>query len=388
MLKRRLEAQIRTDLQSQPAVALLGPRQVGKTTLALAIAEAAPSIYLDLEDPADRDKLADPALYLAAHEDKLVILDEIQNTPDLFAILRGLIDKGRRKGRKVGRFLLLGSASIELLRQSSESLAGRIAYRELAPLDLAETGADTLDALWLRGGFPRSLLAKNDGLSLDWRRDFLRTYLTRDIPALEPRIPAETLRRLWTMLAHAQGTPLNASRLATSLSVSSPTVARYIDLLVDLLLVRRLQPYHANLGKRLVKAPKTYVRDSGVLHALLAVPTLNALLDHPIVGSSWEGFVIETLINCAPAWTSPFYYRTSAGAEIDLLLELPGSELWAIEIKRSLSPKVERGFHIACDDLQPARRLVVYAGTERLPLPHGVEAVGLFDLAAELAAIG
>ena len=387
MLKRRLEAQIRTDLQSQPAVALLGPRQVGKTTLALAIAEAAPSIYLDLEDPADRDKLADPALYLSAHEDKLVILDEIQNTPDLFAILRGLIDKGRRKGRKVGRFLLLGSASIELLRQSSESLAGRIAYRELAPLDLAETGADTLDALWLRGGFPRSLLAKNDGLSLDWRRDFLRTYLTRDIPALEPRIPAETLRRLWTMLAHAQGTPLNASRLATSLSVSSPTVARYIDLLVDLLLVRRLQPHHANLGKRLVKAPKTYVRDSGVLHALLAVPSRNALLDHPIVGSSWEGFVIETLINCAPAWTSPFYYRTSAGAEIDLLLELPGSELWAIEIKRSLSPKVERGFHIACDDLQPARRLVVYAGTERVPLPHGVEAVGLLELAAALTMI-
>ena len=244
-----------------------------------------------------------------------------------------------------------------------------------------------METLWLRGGFPRSLLAKNDGLSLDWRRSFLLTYLTRDIPALEPRIPAETLRRLWTMLAHAQGTPLNASRLATSLSVSSPTVARYIDLLVDLLLVRQLQPFHANLGKRLVKAPKIYVRDSGVLHALLAVPSRNALLDHPIVGSSWEGFVIETLINCAPAWTSPFYYRTSAGAEIDLLLELPGSELWAIEIKRSLSPKVERGFHSACDDLKPARRLVVYAGQERVLLPHGVEAVGLLELAAELATI-
>ena len=352
--------------------------------MALALAEAAPSIYLDLEDPADRDKLADPALYLSAHEDKLVILDEIQNMPDLFAILRGLIDKGRRKGRKTGRFILLGSASIELVRQSSESLAGRIAYRELAPLDIAETGAASLDTLWLRGGFPRSLLAKNDGLSLEWRRSFLLTYLTRDIPALEPRIPAETLRRLWTMLGHAQGTPVNASRLATSLSVSSPTVARYIDLLVDLLLVRRLLPYHANLGKRLVKAPKIYVRDSGVLHALLAVPTRNALLDHPIIGASWEGFVIESLINCAPSWTSPFYYRTSAGAEIDLLLELPGSELWAIEIKRSLSPKVERGFHIACDDLKPVRRLVVYAGTERVPLPHGVKAVGLFELAEEL----
>ena len=388
MIPRRLERVVQERLGHLPAVALLGPRQVGKTTLALAIAEATPSIYLDLEDPADRDKLADPALYLSAHEDELVILDEIQNAPDLFSTLRGLIDKGRRKGRKVGRFLLLGSASIELLRQSSESLAGRIAYRELAPLDIAETGADMLDTLWLRGGFPQSLLAKGDARSLDWRRDFLRTYLTRDVPALEPRIPAETLRRLWTMLAHAQGTPLNASRLATSLSVSSPTVARYIDLLVDLLLVRRLQPYHANLGKRLVKAPKTYVRDSGVLHALLAVPTRNALLDHPIVGSSWEGFVIETLINCAPAWTSPFYYRTSAGAEIDLLLELPGSELWAIEIKRSLSPKVERGFHSACDDLKPARRLLVYAGNERVPMAHDVEAVGLQTLAEQLTGMG
>ena len=384
MIRRRLEAQIRADLRDQAAVALLGPRQVGKTTLALAIAEGGPSIYLDLEDPADRDKLADPALYLTAHEDKLVIIDEIQNAPDLFSTLRGLIDKGRRKGRKTGRFLLLGSASIELLRQSSESLAGRIAYRELHPLDITEVGPEKLQALWLRGGFPQSYLARRDIISLDWRRDFLRTYLMRDIPLLEPRIPSETLRRLWTMLAHIQGTPLNASRLATSLAVSSPTVARYIDLLVDLLLVRRLPPFHSNLGKRLVKAPKFYVRDSGVLHALLAIPTRDALLDHPIVGASWEGFAIETLINCAPPWTSASFYRTSAGAEIDLLLELPGSELWAIEIKRSLSPKVERGFHIACDDVKPDRRLVVYAGQERVPMPHGIEAVGVPELAQEL----
>ena len=385
MLKRRLEGQIRADLEDQAAVALLGPRQVGKTTLALAIGEAGPSVYLDLEDPADRDKLAEPALYLAAHEDKLVIIDEIQNAPELFSTLRGLIDKGRRKGRKTGRFLLLGSASIELLRQSSESLAGRIAYRELHPLDITEVGSEKLDALWLRGGFPQSFLARGDARSLDWRRDFLRTYLTRDIPLLEPRIPAEALRRLWTMLAHNHGTPLNASRLATGLSVSAPTVVRYIDLLVDLLLVRRLVPFHANLGKRLVKAPKTYVRDSGVLHALLAIPTQAQLLDHPIVGPSWEGMVIETLIACAPAWTSAFYYRTSAGAEVDLLLELPGSRLWAIEVKRSLSPKVERGFHSACDDLKPERRLVVYAGSERVPLPHDVEALGLASLAQDLA---
>jgi len=384
MLKRRLQTQIRTDLDANAAVALLGPRQVGKTTLALAIAEERSSIYLDLEDPADRDKLVDPALYLGLHEDKLVVLDEIQNLPDLFGTLRGLIDKGRRKGLKIGRFLLLGSASVDLLRQSSESLAGRVAYRELTPLDIAEVGPEKRDSLWLRGGFPQSFLARGDARSLDWRRDFLRTYLTRDIPALEPRIPAETLRRLWTMLGHAQGTTLNASRLATSLNISSPTVVRYIDLLVDLLLVRRLMPYHANIGKRLVKSPKIYVRDSGLLHALLAVPTRDALFDHPIVGPSWEGFVIETLINCAPAWTAPFYYRTSAGAEIDLLLELPGGKLWAIEIKRTLSPKVERGFHVACEDLKPVRRLLVYAGDERVPMPHNVEAIGLHALAVAL----
>ena len=384
MIKRRLAIQILEDLEHQAAVALLGPRQVGKTTLAMTLSDPNPATYLDLENPADREKLADPALYLEAHAEKLVILDEIQNAPDLFNVLRGLIDKGRRKGRKNGRFLLLGSASVELLRQSSESLAGRIAYRELAPIDVTEIEQSGQNNLWLRGGFPESFLARGDGRSLDWRRDFLRTYLTRDIPALEPRIPAETLRRLWTMLAHGQGTPLNASRLATSLSISSPTVSRYIDLLVDLLLVRRLTPYHANLGKRLVKAPKIYVRDSGVLHALLAIPTHDALLDHPIVGASWEGFAVETLINCAPAWASPFYFRTAAGAEIDLLLELPDGKLWAIEIKRSLTPKVERGFHTACDDLRPARRLLVYAGNEPVPLSHGIEAMGLHHLAQEL----
>lgn len=382
---RRIQNQIATDLAASPAVALLGPRQVGKTTLALAIGHAAPSIYLDMEDPADRAKLADPGLYLSAHDDKLVILDEIQNLPGLFAILRGLIDKGRRAGRANGRFLLLGSASEELLRQSGESLAGRIAYRELPPIDITEIGTDgSRDQLWLRGGFPPSYLAADDATSFNWRRDFLRTYLTRDIPAFEPRVPAETIRRLWSMLAQSQGTALNASRLASSLSVSAPSVSRYLDLLVDLLLVRRLTPYHANLGKRLVKAPKVYVRDSGVLHALLGISSHAALLDHPVIGPSWEGFVVETLIDCAPAWTSAYYFRTSGGAEIDLLLELPGSELWAIEIKLSLTPRVEKGFHSACADLQPARRFVVYGGDERLPLAHNVEAIGLNELAGML----
>jgi hypothetical protein len=387
MLKRRIEALIRADLDDHPAVALLGPRQVGKTTLALEVAKAGPSVYLDLQNDADRDKLADPALYLQGHEDKLVVLDEIQNTPDLFPILRGLIDKGRRKGRQTRRFLILGSASGDLLGQSSESLAGRIAYRELAPLDITEVGQDHPDTLWLRGGFPQSFLARSDARSLDWRRNFLRTYLSRDIPAFEPRYPVETLRRLWTMLANGQGSILNASRLASSLGISSPTVSRYIDLLVDLLLVRRLQPYHANLGKRLVKSPKLYIRDSGVLHALLAIPSLAALNDHVIAGPSWEGFVIETLIDCAPAWSQPFFFRTAAGAEIDLLLELPGGRLWAIEIKRSLSPKVERGFHLARQDLKPERSFVVYAGEERLRLQDGVEAIGPSDLAAEFLAL-
>jgi uncharacterized protein len=384
MLNRRLQQQIVRDLQVLPAVALLGPRQVGKTTLARAVGQDTPSLYLDLEDPADRDKLVDAALFLQGHADKLVIIDEIHHAPNLFSVLRGLIDKGRREGREAGQFLLLGSASIELLRQSAESLAGRIAYRELAGLDVVETGAAQADALWVRGGFPRSLLARSEADSQDWRRDFLRTYLARDIPALGPRIPTESLRRLWTMLANNQGQPLNASKIASSLNVSVPTVTRYVDLLVDLLLVRRLQPFHSNTTKRLVKSPKVYVRDSGLLHSLLAIPDRDALFGHPVIGSSWEGFVIETLINCAPDWTTPFFYRTAAGQEIDLLLELPGGEMWAVEVKRSLSPKVEAGFHVACVDVKPARRFVVYGGTETLAMPHDIEALALHELAARL----
>ena len=389
MYLRRLQSQIFHDLSVHAAVALLGPRQVGKTTLARAVGATRPSVYLDLEDPADREKMTDPALFLRGHIDKLVIIDEIQNAPDLFAVLRGLIDQGRREGRKTGQFLLLGSASIELLRQSGESLAGRIAYRELKPLDITEVGAEgaAAESLWIRGGFPESYLAAREADSLDWRRDFLRTYLTRDIPALGPRIPTETLRRLWTMLANNQGTPLNAAKLASNLSVSAPTVQRYVDLLVELLLVRRLQPFHANTTKRLVKTPKVYVRDSGLLHALLTIPDRDTLFGHPVVGASWEGHVIETLIACAPDWATPFFYRTATGNEIDLLLELPGGELWAIEIKRSLTPKVEAGFHIACEDLKPARRFVVYGGTEAYPMPQGIEAAGLHDLASRLIAI-
>jgi len=300
MIPRRLLPALTTALAESPAVALLGPRQAGKTTLALEVAGSRPSIYLDLESEADRAKLAEPELYLAQHADKLVILDEIQRTPQLFRSLRGLIDAGRRRGQARGRFLVLGSASIDLLKQSSESLAGRIRYLELAPLDAGEVGRDRLDTLWLRGGFPDSLLADSDAASLRWRMDFIRTYLERDIPQLGPRIPAETLRRLWTMLSHQQGTLLNAAALARALAVDGKTVAAYLDLLVDLLLVRRLAPWHGNVRKRLVKSPKVYVRDGGLVHALLGIGDREALLSHPVAGGSWEGLAIESIIAAAP----------------------------------------------------------------------------------------
>jgi predicted AAA+ superfamily ATPase len=369
-------------------VALLGPRQVGKTTLALEVAKKRPAVYLDLESVADRARLSEPELYLAEHEDRLVILDEIQRTPQLFNSLRGLVDAGRRRGRGTGRFLVLGSASIDLLKQSSESLAGRIRYLELGTLDAGEVGRERLESLWLRGGFPESLLAGSDAASLRWRLDFIRTYLERDIPQLGPRIPAETLRRLWTMLAHQQGGLLNAAALARSLAVDGKTVAAYLDLLVDLLLVRRLPPWHGNVRKRLVKSPKVYVRDSGLVHALLGIGEREALLAHPVAGGSWEGLAIESLIAAAPAGTEAWFFRTAAGAEIDLLLTLPRRRKpWAIEIKRGVVPRLDRGFHLACDAVRPERRLVVYGGVERFPVAEGVQALPLIELSEELAAL-
>ncbi len=390
MIQRIAIGKVAEGLARQAAVALIGPRQVGKTTLALALAETRPSLYLDLESRPDRDKLSDPILFLKKHEDELVILDEIHRVPELFASLRGLIDQGRRKGKRTGRFLVLGSASMDLLRQSGESLAGRIAYVELAPFSAVEIekGDDAISRLWLRGGFPDSYLVENDRDSFSLRRGFIRTYLERDVPQFGPRIPAETLERLWTMLAHNQGSLLNASRLASGLSVSAPTVTNYVSLLVDLLLVRRLPPYHANVGKRLVKSPKTYVRDSGLVHALLGIETLDELLGHPVAGASWEGFVLESLLASAPERAQASFYRTAAGAEMDLVLQLGGKRgLWAIEIKRGLTAKPERGFHHALDDLKPYRAFVVYSGGERYPLGNNVEAISVRELASELEAL-
>lgn len=387
MIQRRLEDIIKEALLRSPSVALMGPRQVGKTTIALNISETVPSLYLDLESRLDLEKVRDIAAFHADNSDKLIILDEIQRLPEVFAPLRGIIDRERRKGNKTGQFLFLGSASIELLKQSSESLAGRIAYLELFPIDVleyAENDLDKINMLWLRGGFPESLLAKSPKNSMDWRWDFIKTYLERDIPQLGPRIPAETLERFWTMLAHNQGGVLNAANLGRSLEVSSVTVGRYLDLMADLLLVRRLQPWTYNVGKRLVRSPKVYVRDSGITHALLNISNYNDLLGHPVVGGSWEGFVIENILSVASSRVQAFYYGTTGGAEIDLVLEFSGKEKWAIEIKRSSSPSLSKGFHIACDDIKPERKYVVYAGKDSFPMGHGVMAISLPSLMQEL----
>jgi len=388
MIKRRLERKIEDTLKRSPSVALVGPRQVGKTTIALNISETIPSVYLDLESRIDLEKVRDIAAFHEDNRSKLIILDEVQRLPEVFSQLRGIIDKERRKGNKAGQFLFLGSASIDLLRQSSESLAGRIAYIELHPVDVLEYAGNStegMNTLWIRGGFPESLLSASDQESLDWRRDFIRTYLERDIPQLGPRVPAETLERFWTMIAHNQGSILNAAHLARNLEVSGVTVGRYLDLMVDLLLVRRLKPWTFNIGKRLVRSPKVYVRDSGITHALLNIANYTDLLGHPVVGGSWEGFVVENIMSVAPLNAQPFYYGTPAGAEIDLILEFSPTEKWAIEIKRNSSPSISKGFYIACEDVKPQRRYVVYSGKDRFPLGQEVTAIPLFELMQEVS---
>ena len=391
---RILRTRVEERLRLFPAVALLGPRQVGKTTLARDIAEAGrdhgtgsptAGLYLDLESPADQEKLSDAHGYLGSVRDRLVVLDEIHRAPQLFQVLRGIIDERIRSGEPTGQLLLLGSASMDLLRQSGETLAGRIAYLELGPLDARELPAREQMRLWVRGGFPRGFLAAGDADSAIWRENFIRTYLERDIPSLGPRVPAQTLRRFWTMLAHTQGGLWNAAALARGLAVDGKTVARYVDLLVDFLLVRRLPPFHANVRKRLVRSPKVYVRDSGIVHTLLRLDDAESVLGHPIAGASWEGFVVETLLRAAPERTRASFYRTAAGAEIDLVLELPGDRVWAIEIKRGLAPSVDRGFRIALDDVKPDRALLVHGGDERYPKGGEIEAIGLRGLAEELA---
>ena len=395
IIPRRLETRIREYLAIFPAVSVVGPRQAGKTTLARAIADShsgspdstsPPSRYLDLENPLDRAKLADARSYLLDQSGHLTVLDEIHRTPDLFPVLRGVIDERIRAGESAGQFLLVGSASLELLRQAGETLAGRVGTVELGPLDAREVGREHETSLWIRGGFPRSFLAKSDRISALWRDEFVGTYLERDIPQFGPRVPAETLRRFWTMLAHAQGAVWNAAPFVRSLALDGKTVGRYLDLMVDLLLVRRLPPLHANVRKRLVKSPKVYLRDSGLVHTLLHLDDQEAVLGHPVAGLTWEGFIIENVLRAAPARTGVSYYRTATGVEVDLILDLPNRERWAIEIKRGPA-RASRGLRIALEDIRADRGILLHGDRDRFPLGGGVEAMTLRALVDEFAAL-
>ena len=369
-----------------PAVALFGARQVGKTTLAKAIADEIDSIYLDLEAPEDLLKLSDPTGFLSAHADELVILDEIQRSPELFPVLRGLIDKSREQGRRAGQFLLLGSASMDLMRQSSESLAGRISYIEMSGLNLTEIDRNQQDrqTLWLRGGFPDSFLAADDDVAMDWLENLIRTYLERDIPQMGFRVPAARLRRLWTMLAHLQGETINYSKLASNLEVDAKTVSHYIDILTDLLLVRRLEPWHANVKKRLVKSPRYYVRDSGILHRLLGINSHDTLLSNPVLGKSWEGFAVENILSVLPSRATSYFYRTAAGAEVDLVIRMPSSEIWAIEIKHGVAPKIGKHYSQTCDDVGATDKYILYGGDDEFAVGNDVKIISLSGLMERL----
>lgn len=390
MLKRSITDRLKNTIANVPAVALLGARQVGKTTLAQKLAEDYLSVYLDLESPDDIIKLSDPVSFLSLHRNKLIILDEIQRSPDLFKVLRGLIDKNRAAGRKVAQFLLLGSASMDLLRQSSESLAGRISYLEMSGLNALEVLDEQADIrkLWLRGGFPESYLSIRDELSMSWLEDLIRTYLERDISEMGFNISSTRLRRLWTMLAHLQGETINHSKLAGNLDVDNKTIGRYIDILVDLLLVRRLSPWHANVKKRLVKSPRLYIRDSGIQHRLLGINNYDALLSSPVSGKSWEGFVIENIHSVLPLHAETYFYSAAAvaGAEIDLLIKFSSNEVWAIEIKSGSAPRIRKErFNQACQDVNATRKYVVYGGDDEFPIGDGVTVISLRKLLTLIA---
>lgn len=371
-------------LENIPCVALLGPRQCGKTTLAKHIISGLPdALYLDLERPSDANKLRDPELFFSLNRGRLICLDEIQLAPELFSALRPILDEEGENGR----LFILGSASRDLIRQSSQSLAGRISYLELTPFLLNEVdgdvGGDALFKLWLRGGFPRSFLAPDDKTSLEWRHDFVRTFLERDIPQLGFRIPAASMRRLWQMCAHQHGQLLNASRMGQSLGVSHHTVRSYMDILSETFILRLLPPFHANLKKRLIKSPKIYIRDTGLLHCLLDIETANDLLGHPVYGASWEGLVIENLISVTPDWRHCFY-RTASGVELDLLMEKSGRRL-AVECKLNTAPKPQRGFWQALEDLNVDEAYIVSPVKEAYPLERRVQVIPLLDLMERLS---
>lgn len=377
MFQRKSALEIRHQLGLSPAVAILGARQIGKTTLAKQIAaEFSDSIYLDLENAQARAKLDQADVFFEANRHRLVVLDEIQNAPELFSTLRGEIDADRRPGR----FLILGSASFKLLQQS-QSLAGRLALVDMAPLLLSEVhqSFEDIQTLWVRGGFPGSYTAPQDDASWLWRDAFVRHFLHTDLPALGINVEPELMRRFWRMVAHLHGQLFNASSIAASLGVSSPTVTRYLDHLVQSLMLRRLEPYHANLGKRLVKSPKIYVRDSGLLHHLLGMRNVHDLMGHPNTGASWEGFCIEQICNHLPTGASVSFYRTAAGAELDVVVET-GRETTGFEIKFSSAPKVSKGFWQACEDIGVHKAYVMAPVQEGWAMAKDVQVVSPLDI--------
>lgn len=390
-IKRQMEAQLLEALHSMPVVALLGPRQVGKTTLALSVADVInkETQYLDLESDVDQNKLSDAEAYLRRFEGRLLILDEVQRRPDVFRILRSIVDERRRKGERNAQFLLLGSASRELMQHSSETLAGRIRYLELAPFSVPELQAAKewqydQERRWLRGGYPDSYMAEDDKKSWLWREDFIATFMERDISALGIGIAPVRMKRFWKMLAHYHGNQVNLSEVGRSMELSHTTVRNYLDILTDLYMVRQLIPWSGNVKKRLIKTPKIYLRDSGLLHNLLQVHDMESLLSHPGMGASWEGFVVEQLLLQTDSRWEFSYYRTAAQAEIDLVLRTPDGQLWAIEIKRSSSAKPARGFYEACNDIGVTKAWMIHGGKEQFPLPHGVEALGMEQFLAVL----
>jgi uncharacterized protein len=374
---RKVQTTLRARLGHYPVVALLGPRQVGKSTLAKLIAPESLR-YLDLERTSDLNKLTDPEAYFTANAAHLICLDEIQRLPDIFPLLRSMVDISGRNGQ----FLLLGSASRDLLRQSSETLAGRISFLELCPFSADELPATNWQRHWLRGGYPRSFLAEDDAVSYQWRQDYIRTFLERDIPQIGFNIPANSLGRLWRMLAHVSGQTLNSAKLADSLGVSANTVRHYIDLLEQTFVLRTLPPFAGNLKKRLVKSPKVYIRDSGLLHALLEIETFDNLFANPAYGASFEGYVVENIVSALPDWRASFY-RTSNGAELDLVLE-KGQQRVAVEVKAATAPKPSRGFWQAIEDIQSTANYVVGQVSEAYPLAANVEALNLHLLLARL----
>ncbi len=370
MIKRKLISAILNSIDNFPIVGIIGSRQVGKTTLAKQIVKLIKkqSIYLDLELPSDINKLRSPELYLKGHENKLVIIDEIQRQTNLFPLIRALIDQNRQNGR----FLILGSASPDLMKNSSESLAGRIYYHTLSPFNLGEINKTNYKKLWLRGGYPGSFLATNNSISFQWRESFIKTHLARDLPQLGININSIKLYRFILMLCHSHGQLLNISRIANSLDITSPTISHYLNIFENTFIIRRLYPYYINLKKRIIKSPKVYIQDSGLLHSLMQIQDLEQLQSNPILGSSWEGFVIEQIFSSIPLGWQISFFRTNAGAEIDLILHKPNKKPIALEIKYSASPNISKGFWNAYNDLQCQKGFIIYPGNELYPIKNNI----------------